>query len=322
MSQLNRFNEPIRCLGQDLVRPECVLANERGEIFVSDFRGGVSVIKPDGTQQFYGGCCEEVGVLQTNGFALLKDGSFLIAHLGQEQGGVFRLTRDNEISPFLLEVDGIALPPTNFVYLDYLGRIWITVSTCVQPRAYAYRSNVSNGFIVLVDKKGPRIVADNIGYTNECWVNPEGTELYVNATFGRQLVRYHLDADGNASAPEVIAAFGAGTYPDGLTGDTEGNLWVTSIISNRVIKVAPDGSQTIMLEEFDSDHLETAEDAYLEHRMGRPHLDNNPASLKNISSLAFSGTDLSMITLGCLLDNQVYQIQSQATGLKPAHWHF
>jgi hypothetical protein len=37
--------------------------------------------------------------LKPNGIAIDRDGSFLIAHLGAEEGGVFSLTREGRASP-------------------------------------------------------------------------------------------------------------------------------------------------------------------------------------------------------------------------------
>lgn len=324
MPDINLFNTPCESVGHDLMRPECVLSTKAGDIFVSDFRGGVTHINSLGSQTFYGGSCKDLGLLKTNGFALLADGSFLIAHLGDVEGGVFRLTRDNQIRPWLREVEGQALPPTNYVHLDHQGRVWITVSTRINPRAKAYRQDIADGFIVLVDNKGARIVADGLGYTNECWVDPSGSRLYANATFSRQLLCWDIRANNDLTHRRVVTNFGEGTYPDGLTADVGGNFWITSIISNRVIKVAPDGDQQIYLENSDAIHVNNAEAAYASHKMTRHHLEDNPASkLKNISSMAFFGDHLDTLLLGCLLDTKIVQISnSLVNGVAPAHWRF
>jgi sugar lactone lactonase YvrE len=319
MPSINLFNNPMQPLGEELVRPECVLTNKFGDVFVSDFRGGVSRITPDGEQTFWGGSHPAVGVLQTNGFALLEDGSFLVAHLGADTGGIFKVERDNTITPWLMEIDGQPLPPANFVYLDHQGRIWITVSTRTQPRAEAYRKSCNDGFIILVDDNGARIVADGLGYTNEVWVNPEGTELYVNATFSRELIKYQIH-NNELIDPQVLANFGASTFPDGLTMDESGYLWVTSIVSNRVVRVSPDGEQQVWLEDSVQDHIDWVEQAFQDDTMGRPHLDGNPSEqLRNISSLAFGNGHL---LLGCLLGKRITKIETGISGIKPAHWGF
>jgi hypothetical protein len=41
----------VRFLGRDLQRPECILAEPDGTLWVADARGGVVCIRPDGNQQ-------------------------------------------------------------------------------------------------------------------------------------------------------------------------------------------------------------------------------------------------------------------------------
>lgn len=45
--------EGIEYMGSGLVRPECVHCIASGDVFVSDWRGGVTRIRPDGSQQLY-----------------------------------------------------------------------------------------------------------------------------------------------------------------------------------------------------------------------------------------------------------------------------
>lgn len=317
--------DEVSFVGKELVRPECVLATKAGNLYSADFRGGVSQISSDGSPNFFGGAeYRDYGKLKPNGIAMLKDGSFLIAHLGAERGGVFRLTREGNISEVLTHVDGEHLPPTNFVYLDFQGRIWITVSTKTTPRSNAYRSDIKDGFIVLMDEYGARVVADGIGYTNELYVSRDGRSLFVNATFSRELLSFDVGLDGALTNRKTLCTFGHGIYPDGLTMDSEGFLWVASIISNRVLRVDPrTGAYKCMLEDFDSEHVERVERAFLSHSIGRPELDGiKSKKLKNISSLAFSGSDLKKMTLGCLLGDELAQIDGGVAGMPPAHWEF
>jgi hypothetical protein len=88
----------------------------RGDVFASDRRGGIArvrdgrpadVIVGRGVEQFL-----------PNGFALLPDRSFMIANLGPS-GGVYRMLPDGELLPELLEIDGMALPPTNFANAEH-----------------------------------------------------------------------------------------------------------------------------------------------------------------------------------------------------------
>ena len=315
--------DDLRFVGGGLVRPECVLANATGDLYTTDWRGGVAHIRPDGRQALYAGPGPDGMALRPNGVALLRDGSFLITYLGDEVGGVFRVQRDGQVEPWLQRVDGLDLPPTNFVVEDGLGRFWVTVSTRLMPRALGYRRTCSDGFIVRVDARGAAIVADGLGYTNEVAIDPSGRWLYVNETFGRRLSRFALRADGSLGPKQVVCEFGPGTFPDGMAFDVEGHAWVVSIVSNRLIRVAPDGAQTLWLEDADAGHLAQVESAFEAGTMGRPELDGiQSRCLRNISSIAFTGPERRGAVLGCLLGDRLATLDMSVAGLAPTHWHF
>lgn len=306
-----------------LVRPECVLATAEGSLYAADWRGGVAHVRPDGTQALYRGELPGGRPLRPNGIALRRDGSFLLADLGESQGGVFALRRDGAVTPFLERVNGVDLPPTNYVAIDAKDRTWITVSTRHSPRALAYRGDIADGFVVLVDERGARIVADGLGYTNEALVSPDGAWLYVNETFARRLTRFRLGADGSLTGRETVTTFGHGTYPDGLAFDADAGVWITSIVSNRVIRVDRTGAQSVLLEDADPAHVEWAEQAFLAGTMGRPHLDKAAGKvLRNVSSLAFGGSDLRTAFLGCLLGDAIASFRTPIPGHPPVHWHW
>ena len=313
--------DALSFVGENLSRPECVLTMPDGSLHVADWRGGVTIIAPDGRQHSV--LAEGTFAPKPNGIALYPQGGWLLAHLGDGDGGVYHLAPDGELKPFLLEVDGTALPPTNYVHVDAHHRVWITVSTRIQPRGDDYRPTAATGFIVLVDAKGARIVADGLGYTNECLIHPESGQLYVNETFARRSVRFDVATGGDLSNKQTLAEYGAGTFPDGLTFDADGGFWITSIVSNRVIRVDRNGDQELVLQDCDLAFLDWVEEAFQASTMGRPHLDENKGKvLRNISSLAFGGPDLRTAYLGCLLGEQIARFDAPVAGLAPSHWSF
>ena len=100
-------------------------------------------------------------------------------------------------------------------------------------------------------------------------------------------------------------------------------MWITSIVSNRVIRLAPSGAYEILLEDFDPDHLTWVEQAYQAGEMDRPHMDGIMSRvLRSVSSLCFGGTDLRRLWFGCLLGDRIGYMASPVTGRPPAHWHF
>ncbi|WP_339631051.1 SMP-30/gluconolactonase/LRE family protein [uncultured Sneathiella sp.] len=309
-------------VGSGLNRPECVLTTANGRIYTADWRGGVAVTERDGSSWCL--LSDEPGLdIRPNGICLMPDRGFLIAHLGDTDGGIYHIAEDGHTTAFCTEVDGVSLPPSNYVHLDQKGRIWVTVSTRHIPRSLGYSRSVRDGFVVLIDDGLARIVADHLGYTNECLVHPDGTRLFVNETFARQLVSFDIAENGDLFNKTVVMEFGHGTYPDGMTFDEIGGIWITSIVSNRVIRIAPDGKSEVFLEDCHHEHLDWVEEAFQTGQMGRPHLDiARSQKLKNISSLAFGGPDLSTGYLGCLLDDCIYTFESPVKGYAPVHWNF
>ena len=313
--------DSIEFIGSGLRRPECVLCTADGRLHLSNWDGGVSRILADGRieHQLAHGPHE----VRPNGICLLPDRSYLLAHLGEREGGVFQLHDSGELLPFLTEINGQPLPPTNFIHHDEAGRIWISVSTRLVPRARGYTASVADGFIVLLHQGKARIVADGLGYTNECIVDPAGDYLYVNETFARRTSRLAIRADNQLGRRETVAQFGAGTFPDGLVFDAEGGIWITSIVSNRLIHIDARGEQRIHLEDVDPQQLARVEAAYQAGGLDRPHLDQvHSSKLRNISSMAFGGGDLRNAYLGCLLGEQVAQLRLPVAGHPPTHWNY
>lgn len=317
---LTRLDDLIP-VGQDLNRPECVLCTSDGNLFVSDWGGGVTVVRPDGQQRRF--LAKDPPIeLRPNGIALNRDGRFLVANLGDD-GGIWSLGTDGSLRPVLQEVDGLPLPPSNFVLIDTEGRIWVTVSTTITPRAKAYRPDTNDGYIVLIDDSGSRIVADGLGYTNEVQIHPDGKWLYVNETFARRTSRMPIRVDGSLGPRETVTEYGAGTFPDGLCFDVEGGFWVVSVVSNRVLRVTPGGKQELFVEDNDPEHLQEVEAAFQNGQMGRPHLDTiRSRRLGNISSIAFGGHDKRSAYVGCLLYDRLMKFRTPIAGIEPAHWHW
>lgn len=133
--------------------------------------------------------------------------------------------------------------------------------------------------------------------------------------------RFDIGPDGDLSGRTTVAQFGHGTYPDGIALDEADGLWVVSVASNRLIRVAPDGRQHIVLEDSDAAHLAQLEGAHGEHRLTRAELTRPlPTTLKNISSLAFGGPDRRTAYLGSVAGDRLATFRSPVAGVAPVHW--
>ena len=110
---------------------------------------------------------------------------------------------------------------------------------------------------------------------------------------------------------------------DGVTFDSLGNAWVSCVVANRIIRVAPDGSKQTMVDASDVAIVEAAERRFQAGVMGRSDLDSGArCALGNSSSLAFGGKDLSQVYVGSLGNSRLATFRSPVAGAVPPHWHF
>ena len=306
----------VTWIGEGLKRPECVLTTVKGELFAGDHHAGiVEVGKPKRTI---------VGAppgFLPNGVAMTRDREFLIANLGPG-GGVWRLDRDWRVFPHLFEADGELLRVCNFVGVDVQGNEWISVSTRAYPRELAFRPRHADGFVVRRNAGGAHIVADGIGFTNECRVDPTGAWLYVNETCAKRISRFPIQGD-KLGTRETVHEFGAGEFPDGFAFDCEGGVWVACVNANRVIRIETSGRRTLILDGSVPELIAEGEAFFNADRGGRHHIELGAKSpLKNIASVAFGGPDLKTVYLGNLAGDRIPTFKSPIAGAEPVQWRF
>jgi sugar lactone lactonase YvrE len=320
----------LKFVGRELKRPECVLCMPSGRLYVAHRGGGILRIEPDGSQRLLQWRLPaDAHDFIPNGIALLPDGTFLIANMGHD-GGVWARRPGGAVEPFLMAADGVPLAKANFVFNDEQGRVWITVTTRSDPLSKAMtglgRPECNDGFVCLVDSanaRRARIVADGFAFTNEARIDPGGGHLYVVETQGRRITRFRLAPSGDLQARETFTSFGHGTFADGIAFDAEGQLWVTSIVSNRLFRVAPDGAATLMFEDGDAGHVARVERALTDGTITRDHFYmTSGARVQNIASIAFGGSDLRTAYLGSLAGDRIATFRAPVPGFALPHWKY
>jgi len=313
--------------GRDLKRPECVLCMPSGRLYVAHRGGGILRIEPDGRQallkwQMPAGAHDFI----PNGFTLMPDGTFLIANMGHD-GGVWARRPGGRVEPYLMTADGEKLAKANFVFNDEQGRVWITVTTRSDPLSRAMtglgQPELRDGFVCMVDGKGARIVADGFAFTNEARIGPGGQWFYVVETQGRRITRFRLGASGDLSGRETFTTFGHGTFADGMAFDAEGHLWVTSIVSNRLFRVTPDGRAELVFEDGNPELIARVETALTDGTVTRDHFYmKSGARTQNVASIAFGGADLRTAYLGSLAGDTLPTFKSPVAGQALPHWSY
>lgn len=326
----------IRYIGTDLQRPECILAEPDGTLWSADARGGVMKLRHDGTQTFIGqradnrfgaACAASAADLESkftqgtlpNGLAFAANGDILISNFGTDllelmtRDGVTRTLHDN--------IDGKPIGKVNFVLRDSKHRIWITVSTRVNPWTAAAASRVRDGYIAVVDEKGIRVVADGFCFTNEIRLDAREQWLYIAETTGPHITRMRVGADASLAQREVFGPADLDGYPDGIAFDSFGNLWCTLVMTDQLIALTPEGEKRVLLDDSDPQRRAAF---LLAMRAGTMTTDLMMATRGAIApwmaSVTFGGPDLKTVYIGSLMGTRIPYFAAPVAGLPMVHW--
>lgn len=325
--------QSIRTVGRDLQRPECILAERDATLWSADARGGVMRIDPDGSQRLVTQAPDPnfdlsesaadsllSGTLP-NGLAFASNGDILISNFGTDR--LERMTRGGETRVVLEAIDGKPLGKVNFVLRDRRDRIWITVSTMVNPWSDAIRAGLADGLIILIDGHGARIVADGFHFTNEIRLDAEEEWLYVAETTAKRVTRLRVQPDGSLTDREVYgpSSLGAGMV-DGIAFDSYGNLWATMIFADRLVAITPDGELLELLDDGDRGGTQAVEAAFA---TGEPVpfevlMQSGGTICPWLASVTFGGPDLRTVYLGGLRSTNIPAFESPVAGLPMVHW--
>jgi len=200
---------------------------ERGELHGCDANGAGETVAALGERL----CC----------IALRRDAPGFIAGLGRS---IARLELDPLVVTPLAVFD--ALPECvrcNDGKCDAWGNFWVGTYNMAGDAAtgwlYRYRPGTP-----LTPAAGPFIC------TNGPAFSPDGGTLYCVDSYGRRIDRYGVAADGSLRDQAVFARFdGAGCgFPDGLSCDAEGCVWVAEWGGSRVSRLSAAGERLETIE--------------------------------------------------------------------------
>jgi gluconolactonase len=324
----------IQYIGNDLQRPECILAEPDGTLWSADARGGVAKITSDGKQQiitqqrsghFQGVTSEATRYLEgtlPNGLAFARNGDILISNFGTDC--LELMTRDGTTRVLADSIDGEPIGKVNFVLRDSLDRIWITVSTRIKNWMHALRTDLPDGYIARYIDGKFRIVADGFHFTNEIRMDAREEFMYVVETTGGCVSRLRVGKDGSLSGREVFGPrnLGKGAWPDGIAFDSLGNLWGTMVYSDKLFVLTPEGDFRLLLDEGDPVKVEALEKAFLENKVNEQVLFNTGQGIAPwMASVTFGGPDLQTIYIGSLKGSRIPYFRAPAPGLPMVHWH-
>ena len=323
----------ILYIGENLQRPECILAEPNGSLWSADARGGVVKLSLDGSQEIitqtfdasFMHAADDAsrfteGTLP-NGLAFAENGDILISNFGTDVLEV--MTREGQTRLLYDSIDGQPIGKVNFVLRDSQNRIWLTISTRTRNWMKAVSPNIADGYIALADDKGLRIVADGFRFTNEIRLDAREEFMYIVETCGQRISRMRVQPDGSLIQREVYgpSKLGKFGFPDGIAFDSFGNLWGTLVMVDQVFAITPDGSFHVILDDTNEKPALALEQAFKEDRVTP---DDMLACGGNIatwfSSVTFGGADLKTVYIGSLRGTRIPYFHSPVAGLPMVHW--
>jgi gluconolactonase len=323
----------IKYVGQQLQRPECILAEADGTLWSADARGGVVRLSPDGSQQVItqrrSAHFEHAGSEATrylkgtlpNGLAFARNGDFLISNFGTDC--LELMSRDGASRVLADDIDGEPIGKVNFVLRDSRDRIWITVSTRLKNWMEALRPDLADGYVARLENGRVKIVADGFHFTNEIRFDANEEYLYVVETTGGCITRLRIDERGNVANREIFgpSSLGRGAWPDGIAFDSAGNLWGTLVYSDKLFVLTPDGDMRVLLDEGDPASVCALEGAFFTNTVDENVLFATGRGIAPwMASVTFGGPDLSTVYIGSLKGTRIPYFQAPVRGLPMVHW--
>ena len=322
----------LKTVGTDLSRPECILAEPDGSLWAADARGGVVHLMPDGSQQVITQKYADkinpaddvdrffVGTLP-NGLAFAENGDILISNFGTDC--LERMKRTGETEVLFDTIDGKEIGKVNFVYRDSKNRIWITITTMKKNWLDALRPDLNDGYIARYDERGIHIVATGLHFTNEVRMDAKEEHLYVVETTGGRILRFRVDDNGDLHDREIYGPthMGKGAYPDGIAFDSYGNLWGTSVYSDKLWVITPDGDFKVLIDEGDPAKVKALDDAFYANKVTNEILFETGRGIAPwMASVTFGGPDLKTVYIGSLRATNIPYFAAPVAGLPMVHW--
>jgi sugar lactone lactonase YvrE len=201
-----------------------------GALYVSDMHGdAVLRVTEDG------GVSTVVPLEQPSGLGWLQDGSLLISSMTRRC--VMRFDGSN----LALHADLSSLAPyeINDMCVDrhghaFVGQFGFDFSGGGTPTAAA---------LLRVDPDGSACeVADNLQFANGMAITADQSTLLVAESVGKCITRFDLADDGSLSNRRIWAELA--DYPDGISLDADGGVWVASPAFDRFVRVVAGGDAT------------------------------------------------------------------------------
>jgi len=220
--------EAFQIFAANIDHPECIAFDQAGDLWAGGESGQIYRIPPDGKTQLVttmGGFCA--------GLAFSPVGELFVCNQSQ---GIVKVKPSGELSVFATHADQHKLLCPNYGLFDSSGNYYVTDSG-------QWKKN--NGFLIgyAPDGRG-KIIGGPFGYANGLALSADEKFLFMVESNTDCVFRFEIHA-GGAVCPAELYAAECGRFPDGLTLDAEGNLYVCCYASDEIWRISPERQKTL-----------------------------------------------------------------------------
>lgn len=208
--------------------PECIAFDRNGDLWAGGEAGQIYRISPNGKVQLVanmGGFCA--------GLAFSASDELFVCN---PQHGIVRVQRDGGFKIFASHAGDHKLVCPNYGLFDSAGNYYVTDSGNFRKR---------NGCLIRFTSDGQgSTLAGPLGYANGLALSADEKTLFMVESDTNSVLSFEIRADGSLNSPSTYATE-CGRFPDGLTLDAQGNLYVCCYASDEIWRVSPSGKKEL-----------------------------------------------------------------------------
>jgi len=220
--------ESFEVYATNVDHPECVAFDRQGELWAGGEAGQIYRIGADRKPELIttmGGFCA--------GLAFSPADELLVCNA---QRGIMRVKPSGEVGVFATHAGAHKLVCPNYGVFDAAGRYYVTDSGNWLKR---------NGYLLRFEPDGRgEVLAGPFGYANGLALSADGTRLFMVESETDSVLRFDIHRDGAVGRAQTYATE-CGRFPDGLTLDADGNLYVCCYASDEIWRLSPVGEKTL-----------------------------------------------------------------------------
>lgn len=223
----------IEKMAEDLVFPEGPVWHPDGYLLFSDVHGGVicKLLPEGGTEVWF-----DEGI-KTNGLIMSNDGKKIYACCYSERQFLEIDAQTKEYKVLADNYKGREFNNVNDVAIDDEGYVYFT-----DPKWGAKEGDVQGVYCISPD--GNLTLADPVDHQpNGLVVSPDQKWMYVGRSGANDIMRFRKEEGGKLSSGEVWVNLEPGGEPDGMTVDSEGNLYVAQAANGKISVYSPEGER-------------------------------------------------------------------------------